>query len=189
MKLIVGLGNPGDKYENTRHNMGFIAIDFLLTKHKLKTTVEQKFNAEITTLNLGNEKAIIAKPLTYMNLSGEAVRKIMDYYKIEPDDLIVIVDDINLPTGKLRLREMGSHGGQNGLKNIILNLKTEKFKRIRIGIDQDTRMPLDKYVLGKLTKDEENLIYNKLPNVIDAIEAFIKEEPYKDIMTKYNTQA
>ncbi len=188
MKLIIGLGNPGEKYDKTRHNLGFMAVDRFLEKHPSELKFEPKFDAAISLIRINNQKAIIAKPQTYMNLSGQAVRKIVDYYKIELEDILVIVDDIALPAGKIRLREKGSHGGQNGLKNIISHLGTNDFKRIRIGIDVDKKIPLDQYVLSKLSKSEIKLYDPKLDDVSSAIQMFIEDIPYKDIMTKYNTQ-
>ena len=125
MKIIIGLGNPGSKYHQTRHNIGFMVVDQYAKQENLKFKYESKFNAEVSTTSIDQEKVILVKPSTYMNLSGEAVLKIMKYYDVDIEDILVIVDDINLETGKLRLRLLGGHGGHNGLKNIIGLLHSE----------------------------------------------------------------
>ena len=187
MKLIVGLGNPGPRYEFTRHNLGFMVIDKLAEKLNLKFKYHANFNSEIVeTLYKGN-KAIIIKPMTYMNLSGEAVNKVVNYYKIDLDDVIVVVDDLNLAIGRLRLREFGSDGGHNGLKNIDLHLKTSNYKRIRIGIGENNKLEVNDYVLGKFNKAETEIIKNAIEEASDALIYFIEDKPYLDIMTRYNT--
>ncbi len=188
MKLIIGLGNPGSKYQKTRHNIGFMVIDDYLKKHQVSMKYDTKFNAEVAQITLRSEKIYVIKPSTYMNLSGEAVLKFVNYYNIDVDDILVFVDDINLSSGKLRLRETGGHGGHNGLKNIIGLLKTEDFKRVRIGIDNNPSMPLDSYVLGQFSEDELALLNRAIDISTNIIEDFIENLPYKDIMTKYNTQ-
>lgn len=188
MKLIIGLGNPGSKYHQTRHNVGFMVVDEFLNKYQGKMKYDTKFNAEITQMLIHGDKVFLMKPSTYMNLSGEAILKFVKYYDINLDQILVFVDDINLPSGKLRLRETGGHGGHNGLRNMIGLLKTEDFKRVRIGIDNQPSMPLDSYVLGKFTEDELALINRSISISVKIIDDFIKDMPYKDIMTKYNTQ-
>ena len=147
MKLIVGLGNPGKKYENTRHNTGFAVIDKTLAKLNVELD-KNKFNADYTMINRNGEKIYILKPLTYMNLSGEAVAPFMKYFGIEPEDLVVVHDDLDLPVGKIRLRQSGSCGGQNGMRNIIDLLGDSNIKRIRVGIGKDPLIPVVDYVLG-----------------------------------------
>jgi PTH1 family peptidyl-tRNA hydrolase len=188
MKVIVGLGNPGQKYQKTRHNIGFIVIDTFLEKIKEKAKLDLKFNAEVALTNQQGQKVMFVKPSTYMNLSGEAIAKIMKYYDVDIDDLLIFVDDVNLPTGKLRLRETGGHGGHNGLRNIIGLLHQEAFKRVRIGIDNNTNIALDQYVLGQFTEDEMITLQQAIKQSEEIIELFIQNKPYKDIMTKYNTQ-
>lgn len=188
MKLVVGLGNPGLKYKKTRHNIGFIVIDEYLKKTDEQAKFDAKFNAEVASINLGSEKVLFVKPSTFMNLSGESISKLMKYFDIDIKDLLVIVDDVNLETGKLRLRELGGHGGHNGLRNIIGLLHTEDFKRIRIGVDNDTRLPLDQYVLGQFNEDEIIKLQKTVKDSLEIIDLFIKEVSFKDIMTKYNTQ-
>lgn len=188
MKLIVGLGNPGKQYEKTRHNVGFLCLDKLQEKYNLTFKFEGAFQADVATTNVGGNKTIFVKPLTYMNLSGEAVGKIAKFYKIEPQDVLVIHDDMDLPFGSLRLREKGSAGGHNGIKNIILHLGTEEFKRIRVGISGHANIEAKDYVLGKFSKDELiglDLLSN---DVADACQMFIDNKPYTIIMGAYNGQ-
>jgi PTH1 family peptidyl-tRNA hydrolase len=187
MKLVVGLGNPGLKYQKTRHNIGFMVIDDILKDAGAQPRFDAKFNAEVALLNVGGKKICLVKPSTFMNLSGEAISKIMNYYDIPVEDLLVIVDDVNLETGKLRLRETGGHGGHNGLRNIIGLLHTEAFKRIRIGVDNNPNMPLDQYVLGQFTQDQFIVLSKAIQQSKEIVEQFILDVPYKDIMTKYNT--
>ncbi len=188
MKCIVGLGNPGQKYQKTRHNIGFIVIDEYLRKTGNKAKFDAKFNAEVALINQGGEKFILVKPSTFMNLSGEAILKILSYYSIDTNDLLVIVDDVNLETGKIRLRELGGHGGHNGLRNIVGLLHTEQFKRVRIGIDNNPSIPLDQYVLGQFSEDELITLHLSVKKTIEIIDLFISNKSFKDIMTLYNTQ-
>lgn len=155
MILIVGLGNPGNEYENTRHNMGFHVIDNLANKHGINVNVN-KYRAMTGSGYIEGRKVLLVKPQTFMNASGESVRKFIDFYKISPkDDLIVIYDDIHLDVGRIRIRKNGSAGGHNGMKNIIAHLGTSDFPRVRVGVG---RMPNGadqvKYVLGRPSKDE-----------------------------------
>ncbi|MGI6787354.1 MAG: aminoacyl-tRNA hydrolase [Acholeplasmataceae bacterium] len=187
MKLIIGLGNPGLKYKKTRHNLGFMVVDELARQLKLKFKYNHTFKSEIIETLINNEKVIIVKPFTYMNLSGAAVSKIINYYKIDFDDMIVIVDDLALDVGKLRLREFGSDGGHNGLKNIDTHLSNAKYKRIRIGIGENKLPEVNDYVLGTFSKAEEKIIKQAILDAVDALKYFIDNKPYLDIMTLYNT--
>ncbi len=185
MKLIVGLGNPGREYEDTRHNAGFKAID-ILAQH-LNVDVSQKgFKGLYGTKNIFGEKVFILKPQTYMNLSGESVRAVMDYYKIHISDLIVIYDDIDLPIGKIRIKEKGSAGGQNGMKDIIKHMGTQQFLRVRVGIGNDSRIELKNYVLGKFTKDEIVGFNESLVDAVNAIDEIIKGKDILKVMSTYN---
>ncbi|MGI6782431.1 MAG: aminoacyl-tRNA hydrolase [Acholeplasmataceae bacterium] len=187
MKLIIGLGNPGLKYRHTRHNLGFMVVDELANQLNLKFKYHQSFKSDIIETLINNEKVIIVKPLTYMNLSGEAVSKIVNYYKVDFEDMIVIVDDLALEVGKLRLREFGSDGGHNGLKNIDQHLPDAKYKRIRIGIGENNLPEVNDYVLGKFPKSEHQAIETAILDAVDALKYFIENKPYLDIMTQYNT--
>lgn len=187
MKLIVGLGNPGKQYIQSRHNIGFIAIDKILDHHKLEVKVDTKLQSAYTKTKIFGEDVIFAKPLTYMNLSGDAVTKLMNFYKVSVDDVLIILDDTALPLGKVRIRQTGSHGGQNGLKDIINKLGTKDFKRIRIGIGQHTHMDKVDFVLGKLTPNELDVILPAVDDVLYAVTEWITTNNFNQIMTKYNT--
>lgn len=185
MKLIVGLGNPGKKYENTRHNTGFAVIDRTLAKLNVELD-KNKFNADYTMINRNGEKIYILKPLTYMNLSGEAVVPFMKYFGIEPEDLVVVHDDLDLPVGKIRLRQSGSCGGQNGMRNIIDLLGDSNIKRIRVGIGKDPLIPVVDYVLGK-TKKEELEVYNQaLDKASDALIYWLDHDDFSKVMSNFN---
>ncbi len=185
MKLIVGLGNPGKKYENTRHNTGFAVIDRTLAKLNVELD-KNKFNADYTMINRNGEKIYILKPLTYMNLSGEAVVPFMKYFGIEPEDLVVIHDDLDLPVGKIRLRQSGSCGGQNGMRNIIDLLGDSNIKRIRVGIGKDPLIPVVDYVLGK-TKKEDLEVYNQaLDKASDALIYWLDHDDFSKVMSNFN---
>ena len=154
MKLIVGLGNPGKKYQDTRHNIGFMCLDNYAKQNKVKFKKETKFKGE--SLKLGN--LVLLKPHTFMNLSGQSVRAIMDYYNIDIDDVLIIFVDLALPAGKIRLREKGSSGGHNGIKSIISHVGTDVFRRLRIGIDSNPLIETKDFVLSKFSKEEKKLI-------------------------------
>lgn len=154
MFVIVGLGNPGKSYENTRHNIGFLALDLLAKEYEIKLN-KIKHKALVGEGFISGQKVLLVKPQTYMNLSGNSVREILEYYKISPENLIVIYDDIDIPSGSLRVRKKGSGGTHNGMKSIIDDIQSEQFPRIRIGIGKETRMDLKDYVLGGFGKDEK----------------------------------
>lgn len=183
MKLIVGLGNPGAQYEGTRHNAGFIAIDNFATKHNAKFKVEAKLKGMLAQVIINGQKALLLKPTTFMNLSGESVNEVVKYYKIAVEDIMVIVDDLSLPTGKVRLRANGSSGGHNGLKSINSLLKTEDYKRIRIGIDRSSVIPVIDYVLGRFSKDDRILIDEACDKTSRMIEDFISNVPFETILS------
>lgn len=188
MKLIVGLGNIGEKYHLTRHNVGFIVLDEYAHRNNLNFKFDSKLEALIAETRINNEKVIFAKPTTYVNLSGNAVSKIMNFYKIELKDLLVIYDDIDLDVGFLRVREKNGHGGHNGVRDIINHLKTQNFKRIRIGIGQDNSKELNHHVLGKFSKKEIEALKPAVIDSLDVIEMFASDIYFKDIMTKFNTK-
>ncbi len=188
MKLIVGLGNPGKKYAHTRHNVGYMVIDAYLHKINEKAKLDMRFEAEICQTMIQQEKVILLKPTTYMNLSGQAILKTITYFDIKPTDILVFVDDVNLDTGRLRLREFGGHGGHNGLRHINDILHTNQYKRVRIGVDNNTAMPLEHYVLSTFTKDESITIDLAVSTCLNIIDDYINNKPFTDIMTTYNTQ-
>jgi aminoacyl-tRNA hydrolase len=181
MKLIVGLGNPGKEYENTRHNMGYLFIDYYLNKKGIKLEWKEKFNGIYLDTVIGGEKIIFMKPLTYMNLSGEAVRKYLDYFKIDVSDLLVVVDDLDLGVGNYKIKNNGSSGGHNGLKNIELNIGTQNYKRFRIGISNTTYDVKD-YVLGKISVKDYYDVFDILSDVLDRF----YNTSFDILMSKYN---
>ena len=184
MKLIVGLGNPGKEYENTRHNIGFIFLDNFASVHNISIDKE-KFNGLYAQAIINDEKVIILKPLSYMNLSGEVVRKFVDYFKIDINNILIISDDLDMNFGKLRLRPDGSSGGHNGLKNIALNLNTESFKRLKVGISNNKDIDTKDYVLGKFNKEEKETINNLKEQVSNILGDFITTD-FDKLMCKYN---
>lgn len=183
MKLIVGLGNPGKEYEKTRHNMGFMALDAFASKMQIDIDKED-FKGVYGRLRLEDDDYLLLKPLTFMNLSGNAVRNICDYFKISCDDIIVIYDEMALPPGKIRLREKGSSGGHKGMQNIIEMMKSDQIKRIRIGIGGPQYNVID-YVLGKPSKDDQKLIDEAINKVVEALTLIIKQD-FHHAMSKYN---
>lgn len=184
MKLIVGLGNFGKEYKNTRHNIGFMALDFYANKNGLSID-KKKFKGLYTETTINNEKVILLEPQTYMNLSGECVRDFVLYFHIDIKDILVIYDDMDLDVGVLRLREKGSAGGHNGIKNIIDHLKTNEFRRVRVGISKDKDRSTIDYVLGKFKEEEKKIIDEKIEKVSCIIEDFVKYD-FNKVMSMYN---
>ncbi|WP_099224483.1 aminoacyl-tRNA hydrolase [Listeria costaricensis] len=184
MKMIIGLGNPGRKYERTRHNVGFMVVDELSFRYQTPWK-KTKFNGMVSQLNINGEKVLLVKPLTFMNASGECVRPLMDYYDIQPEDIVVVYDDLDLPVGRIRLRAKGSAGGHNGMKSIIQHLKTQEFNRIRVGIDRPTSGEIIHYVLGDFPKAEQPTIIEAIKQSASAIEDFTKI-PFLEVMNRYN---
>ncbi len=178
MKLIVGLGNPGKEYEKTRHNIGFITIDSILEAYNFPNfSEEKKFKAMISTGEINSEKVILAKPLTFMNLSGEAVQSIVNFYKIDVSDVIIIQDDKDMEFLKTRVKnEISGSGGHNGIKSILQSLNTNKICRFKIGVANDLlqKMPTDKFVLGNFSKEELDKINENKPKIIEEIVRLIK---------------
>ncbi|RDW16855.1 aminoacyl-tRNA hydrolase [Oceanobacillus chungangensis] len=185
MKCIVGLGNPGRKYEDTRHNVGFMVIDELLKRHNWSLD-KKKFNGQYAMEHHQGDKIILLKPQTYMNLSGESIRPLMDFYNLDLEDILIIYDDLDLPTGKIRLRQKGGHGGHNGVRSSIDHLGTKEFKRIRIGIGRPlSPIPVVDYVLGSFSKDEQGDVSASIKLAADACEAWLNT-PFIDVMSEYN---
>ncbi|MGD9605188.1 MAG: aminoacyl-tRNA hydrolase [Bacilli bacterium] len=185
MKLIVGLGNPGLRYKKTRHNVGFMFVDSFLKAVKQKATMNKGLKAEIALVNFQNEKLIVMKPQTFMNLSGEAVYLTANYYKIVPDDIFVIYDDLDLPEGKIRIRPSGSSGGHKGMGNIIELLKTDQIRRLRLGIGKDDQIEAADYVLGTFNDEGKQAIKAITDQSIKIIEDYFAM-PFEDFMSKYN---
>ena len=188
MKLIVGLGNPGSQYANTRHNCGFIAIDRFANKNNIDFKLNAKLKGEIAQVTIDGEKAILLKPMTYMNLSGESVILVKNFYKIDVNDILIISDDLDSRLGRLRLRAKGSAGGHNGHKNIAQHLGTEEYKRIKIGIDRDPNISVIDWVLKKFNEEEMATINQAADITSDAILEFIKGVDFMKIASKYSTK-
>lgn len=185
VKLIIGLGNPGKPYEHTRHNIGFEVIDELANKWNAPLN-QSKFNGMYASVHRPEGKVILLKPLTYMNLSGECVRPLMDYFDIDVEDIIVIYDDLDLETGKLRLRGKGSAGGHNGIKSLIQHLGTQEFNRIRVGVNRPPAgMKVADYVLSKFSKDDRPIVKEAIDKSCDAVETALKK-PFLEVMNQYN---
>ena len=184
MKMIVGLGNPGKEYESTRHNSGFMVIDSYAKKNNI-SSFKEKFNGLYVKVYQNDEYFILLKPLSYMNLSGQVIKRFASFYKIKPEDILIIHDDLDLPVGKIKIKYKGSSGGHNGIKNIIENLKTEEFPRFKIGISKSDDISYKDYVLGKLNKEDLVKIDKILEFSGDIIDDFITLD-IERLMSKYN---
>ena len=187
MYLIAGLGNPGREYENTRHNAGFASIDRLAEKNHISIDMK-KFQALCGTGYIGGQKVLLLKPQTYMNLSGESLRAACDFFKIDPEqELIVIYDDISLAPGQLRIRAKGSAGGHNGIKSIISHLGTQVFLRVKVGVGEKPQgWDLADYVIGHFSKEEQQVMQESFDRAADAAAALLSEE-VQQVMNEYNT--
>lgn len=175
MYIIAGLGNPTKEYEKTRHNVGFDVIDVLADQMNVSLS-EKKFKGCYAKGMLGGEKVILLKPLTFMNLSGESIRAAADFYKVDPEHIIVIYDDISLDVGQLRIRKKGSAGGHNGIKSIIAHLGTQEFPRIKVGVgDKPPRMDLADYVLGRFSKEDRVIMEDAFKEAAKAAEMMISD--------------
>ena len=184
--LIVGLGNPGDKYDGTRHNAGFWAVDALADQGRFQIT-RVKFKALTAKTEVGGQGALVMKPTTYMNLSGEAVGEAARFYKIPPGRVLVISDDVDLPLGKLRIRTGGSAGGHNGLKSVIQHLGADQFPRLKVGVGGKPHPDYDMadWVLGKLQGEDKRVMDEAVKRAADAVECFLKDGPQK-AMNRFN---
>ena len=184
MKLIVGLGNPGKEYENTRHNAGFRFIDTYAKAANL-TFNKEKFSGLYTDFIFNNEKVILLKPQKYMNLSGEVVKDFVNFFKIDTQDILIIVDDLDTEIGKLKLKYKGSSGGHNGLKNIENHLKTNEYKRVKIGISNNKDKDKIDYVIGKVSKQELDQM-NKVNELAKPLIDDFLTKKFDNVMNKYN---
>lgn len=184
--LVVGLGNPGPKYEWTRHNMGFLVIDELAEREKIPVQ-KLKYRALTNTALIGGRSVLLMKPTTYMNLSGESVGEAARFYKIPPERVLVISDDVALPQGKLRVRRSGSSGGHNGLKNIISHLGSDQFPRIKVGVGGKPHPDHDMadWVLGKFTGQDRKVMEEAISRAADAVTLFLEQGP-DQAMAKFN---
>ena len=175
MYLIVGLGNPENEYSNTRHNMGFDTINEIAKRNNIEVN-KNKFKGLYQTTIIQNQKVILLKPQTYMNLSGESIKEVVDFYQIKPDEIIVIYDDIDTEKGKIRIRKQGGPGTHNGMKSVIENLNTTVFARIRVGIGQpEFKFDMINYVIGKVPEEEQKILHQGVIKAADAVEEIIKD--------------
>lgn len=186
MKLIVGLGNPGREYENTRHNAGFRFIDEY-AKAKNLTFSKEKFKGLYAEFNKNNEKIILLKPQKYMNLSGEVVKAFIDFFKIKVEDILIIIDDLDTEIGHLKVKIKGSSGGHNGLKNIEQNINTKEYKRVKIGISNDKSKDKIDYVIGKVSKEELQKMNSVNKYSEELIDDFLTMN-FDNVMNKYNSK-
>ncbi len=185
MRLIVGLGNPGKEYEKTRHNVGFIMLDNYVDNKKINNKWGTKFNGKYIKEKINGEETILLKPQSYMNLSGGVVKKYIDYFKIPIENIIVISDDMDLFVGNFKIKDKGSCGGHNGLRDIEKNIGTSIYKRIKIGISKDKNIDSKDYVTGKINKEDLDKI-NELSKVINEVIDDFYVMPFGDMMSKYN---
>lgn len=188
MKLIIGLGNPGKQYEKTRHNAGFMAVEYLADQFNFDQFKKvDKHKCEIAEGEIAGKKTLVIKPQTFMNLSGQAVQSVMQFYKIAIEDIVVIFDDVSLPSGTIRIRPSGSAGGHNGIKSVIQELGTDEFVRVRLGIEPITQFKgeLEDYVLGKLSDEEAELMDSNIEKTPEIIETLFKEG-VEEVMQGFN---
>lgn len=184
--MIVGLGNPGSKYEKTKHNIGFMAVDRLAQKHQVSFK-ENSFNAHVGDFFLNGEKIYLVKPQTFMNESGKAVVPLMSYFGMYPDELLVIYDDLDLEVGKIRLRQKGGAGGHNGIKSIVSHLNDNVFDRIKIGIGRPKgKMSVVNHVLSPFDADDLPLIERALDQAVAASEDYLAADNFIDTMNRFN---
>ncbi|AVK64409.1 aminoacyl-tRNA hydrolase [Lactobacillus sp. CBA3606] len=185
MKMIVGLGNIGPKYAQTRHNVGFMIVDQLAEQLAVPFKTS-KFEAEVATGFVNGEKVLLVKPSTYMNDSGRAVGPLMTYYQLAAPDLLVVHDDLDLPVGKVRLKQKGSAGGHNGIKSILSHVGDPTFKRVKVGIEHPQKMSVVDYVLGKFTPTQQPLVADASVTAAAAIEAWLAGTDFATLMNQYN---
>lgn len=185
MKLIIGLGNPGKQYENTRHNAGYMCIDALAKEYGVEFDLDLKFKGMIALVNDMGKKAILLKPVTFMNLSGQSVQLVMSYFKIDIEDIIVLSDDLDSPLGRVRIRANGMAGGHNGHRNIIDMIGSSNYKRIKVGIDRSSVIPVVDYVLQKFSEGDLAIINNSVEVVCKACKAFIDGTSFEKIASTY----
>lgn len=186
MYIIAGLGNPGKKYENTRHNMGFMAIDLLADEYDISVD-KLKFKSLVGEGRIAGQRVLLLKPQTYMNLSGDAIREAMNFYKIDPENLIIIYDDIDIPTGTFRIRKKGSAGTHNGMRSIVQQIQSDQFPRIRVGIGSEKKVDLMHYVIGGVSKSEAELLKDALVKSAKGAAAIV-EKGIDKAMNEFNVR-
>lgn len=185
--MIVGLGNPGEKYDVTRHNMGFMTVDLLAQELGISFSEEKTFSAAIAQTFVNGEKVFLVKPLTFMNESGRAIKPLMTYYNLSLDDLLVIVDDMDSPVGRVRMRQKGSSGGQRGIKSLIVHLGNEDWKRIKIGIGRPKQGgTVVNHVLSKFDGEDAEEARLGIRKAADAVQYYLEGNSFESTMSKYN---
>lgn len=185
--MIVGLGNPGDKYEKTKHNMGFMALDLLAKEVDAPFKLEKTFIAEIAEFFVNGEKVFLVKPQTFMNESGRAVKPLLTYYNLDSSDLTVIFDDMDSPVGRVRLRQKGSSGGHNGIKSILTHVGTENFNHVKIGIGRPKNgMKVVNHVLSRFDEEDTEAAQNGLLKAVDAVKFYLENNDFTKAMNHYN---
>lgn len=187
MKLIVGLGNPGKAYENTRHNIGFSFLDSYILKKGFYGNWKEKYNGLYFETIVNGDKVLFLKPQSYMNLSGSVVSQFVNFYKISVEDLFVVSDDLDLNVGNFKLKAKGSCGGHNGLRDIEKNLKTQEYKRLKIGISNNKNLDTKDYVLEKFTNDEREVYKQLFPILCEVMDEYFISQ-FGDLMSKYNSK-
>lgn len=185
MKMIVGLGNIGPQYDQTRHNTGFMVADRFCQEHQL-TFKRSRMEAMLATGVVDGQKVLVVKPTTFMNDSGRAVRPLMDYYNIEVADLVVVHDDMDLPVGKIRLKKHGSAGGHNGIKSLISHIGTQQFNRLKVGIDHPQKVRVVDYVLGKFKPVQVKPFEDSVSDAVSALDTWLTGESFDQLMNQFN---
>ncbi|WP_413627633.1 aminoacyl-tRNA hydrolase [Fructilactobacillus vespulae] len=185
MKMIVGLGNIGKQYEETRHNTGFMVVEKFAESHGIELS-QHKDNALVGSGMIDGEKVLIVEPTTYMNESGRAVGPLMKFYKLDLEDLVVVYDDMDLHVGRIRLRNHGSAGGHNGIKSLIAHLGTDKFNRVKVGTDHPKKQSVVDYVLGRFSLEQQGPLNEAIDKSIKALDAFLTEPDFAKLENKFN---
>ncbi|CAM11944.1 Peptidyl-tRNA hydrolase [Candidatus Phytoplasma australiense] len=184
-KIIIGLGNPGKEFQNTYHNIGFLALESFLKNNKHQM-IPNSYQGHLYQIQLNNCISFLVKPQMYMNSSGKVVKKILDAYQIKIEDILVILDDIYLPEGKIKLRPQGGHAGHNGLRNIIECCNTNKFKRLKIGVGYDSNIPLNQYLLTPFNLHQKKQILQNIDKIHEIMSKFIQGISFNNLMNQYN---
>lgn len=185
--MIVGLGNPGSKYKETKHNIGFMVLDKIAEKLDIKFTEDKVFKAEVGSHFINSEKVYFVKPTTFMNKSGEAVHALLSYYGLDTTDLLVIYDDLDMEVGKIRFRQKGSAGGHNGIKSIIAHIGTQEFDRVKVGIGRPApKISVINHVMSSFQGDDAILIAEAIDKVDSAVNYYLQEKDFEKIMRKFN---
>lgn len=188
MKLVVGLGNPGKDYEFTRHNIGFMTLDYVAEKQQLHFVLEPRLKGMLASMVVNGHKTLFLKPMTYMNLSGDSVIAVMNYYKINREDILIISDDLDSKLGRVRIRQEGSAGGHNGHKSIIAQLHSMEYKRIKIGIDRSPVIPVIDWVLQRFNEEERAVVNGAIEKAYSAIMDFASDIPFYKIASQYSSK-